>query len=82
MEDLYMSDVVNILTTIPSTDGNFVSALKRATQDELDEAIVFIEKNPIGQIARKYAILAEKKTQKKRLRGRIRKKLLKWTCFK
>lgn len=65
MEDLYMSDVVNILTTIPSTDGNFVSALKRATQDELDEAIVFIEKNPIGQIARKYAILAEKRRRKK-----------------
>ena len=60
-----MTDIVNILTTIPSTDGNFISALKRATVDELDEAIEFIETNPIGQIARKYAILSEKRRRKK-----------------
>ena len=60
-----MEDVIKILTSLPSTDGNFKSALKRADLAELDEAIGFIEQNPIGQIARKYAILSEKKRRKR-----------------
>lgn len=34
-----MNDNIKWLTTVPASDGNFVSHLKSATEDEIKEAI-------------------------------------------
>ncbi len=38
-EKMYGEDTVQWLTTVPSTDGNFISALKRAGDSQIMEAV-------------------------------------------
>lgn len=40
-----MKNVVHSLTSLPATDGNFLSALNRATNEDLMEAIDFMKNN-------------------------------------
>ena len=42
---LEIGSIVHSLSTLPATDGNYRSALKNASEDELKEAIDFMEKS-------------------------------------
>ena len=43
-----MLDTVHSLSSLPATDGNFISALNRATDEEISKAIDVME-NSSGQ---------------------------------
>ena len=38
-----MTDTVHSLSSLPATDGNFISVLDRATDDEISQAIFDME---------------------------------------
>lgn len=40
-----MNDIVRCLVTVPATDGNFISALNRASGKDLLDAIYAMEQN-------------------------------------
>ena len=62
-----MTDTVHSLSSLPSTDGNFLSALNRATDDEISQAIDVME-NSSGQ--HKCRITACQRELRKRMKAR------------
>lgn len=62
-----MSDTVHSLSSLPATDGNFISVLNRATDDEISQAIDVME-NSSGQ--HKSRITACKRELRKRMKVR------------
>ena len=62
-----MLDTVHSLSSLPATDGNFISVLNRATDDEISHAIEVME-NSIGQ--HKGRITACKRELRKRKKAR------------
>ena len=62
-----MTDTVHSLSSLPSTDGNFLSALNRATDEEISQAIDVTE-NSSGQ--HKSRITACKRELRKRMKVR------------
>ena len=63
-----MLDTVHSLSSLPATDGNFLSALKRATDDEISKAIDVME-NSSGQ--HKGRITSCQRELRKRMKARI-----------
>lgn len=59
--------IIHALCTLPSNDGNFHSALKSATDEELTQALVLMESSPEGNLTRilgvKYEIKARTKAK-------------------
>ena len=60
-----MTDTVHSLSSLPATDGNFISVLNRATDEEISKAIDVME-NSSGH--HKCRITACKKKKKKRMK--------------
>lgn len=63
-------DTIKCLSSLPSTDGNFTSALKRATDGEIEKAIEIME-NSNGQ--HKGRILACQRELRKRIKTKVKK---------
>lgn len=40
-----MNNTVHALSTLPTTDGNFISVLKRTNEEEIKEAIEIMKSN-------------------------------------
>lgn len=59
-------DNANILSTLPCNDGNFQSAMSRATDDEIEKAIEVMKTNGGSHKGR---ILACERELRKRKRG-------------
>ena len=62
-----MLDAVHSLSSLPATDGNFISVLNRATDEEIAQAIDVME-NSSGQ--HKSRITACKRELRKRMKER------------
>ena len=62
-----MTDTVHCLSSLPCNDGNFISALSRATDDEISQAIDVME-NSGGH--HKGRITACKRELRKRMKAR------------
>ena len=62
-----MTDTVHSLSSLPATDGNFISALNRATDEEISLAIDVME-NSSGQ--HKVRIAAFNRELRKRMKER------------
>ena len=62
-----MTDAVHSLSSLPATDGNFISVLNIATDEEIEQAIDVME-NSIGQ--HKGRITACKREWRKRMKER------------
>lgn len=62
-----MTDIVHSLSSLPATDGNFISVLNRATDDEILQAIDVME-NSSGQ--HKCRITACQRELRKRMKVR------------
>ena len=62
-----MLDAVHSLSSLPATDGNFISALSRATDEEINKAIDVME-NSSGN--HKGRITACKRELRKRMKAR------------
>ena len=62
-----MLDTVHSLSSLPATDGNFISVLNRATDEEISQAINVME-NSSGQ--HKGRITACKRELRKRMKAR------------
>ena len=60
-------DTVNCLSSLPANDGNFLSALKRATDAEISQAIINMES--IGG-QHKSRIIACQRELRKRMKER------------
>ena len=60
-------DTVHCLSSLPATDGNFISVLNRSTDDEISQAIVVME-NSSGK--HKGRINACKRELRKRMKAR------------
>ena len=62
-----MTDTVHSLSSLPASDGNFISVLNRATDEEIAQAIEVME-NSSGQ--QKGRITARKRELRKRMKER------------
>ena len=62
-----MTDTVHCLSSLPATDGNFISVLNRATDEEISQAIDVME-NSSGQ--HKCRITACQRELRKRMKAR------------
>ena len=62
-----MTDTVHCLSSLPASDGNFLSALSRATDEEISKAIDVME-NSSGQ--HKGRITACQRELRKRMKER------------
>ena len=62
-----MTDTVHSLSSLPATDGNFISAMNRATDEEIAQAIDVME-NSSGQ--HKCRITACQRELRKRMKVR------------
>ena len=62
-----MTDTAHSLSSLPATDGNFISALNRATDEEISQAIEVME-NSSGQ--HKCGITACQRELRKRMKVR------------
>jgi len=55
----YKVNVVNSLKTLPANDGNFLYALKKATDEEIEEAFKWLSYNVNGNKSRFAKVKAE-----------------------
>ena len=62
-----MTDIVHSLSSLPATDGNFISVLNRATDEEIEQAIEIMG-NSSGH--HKGRITACKRELRKRMKER------------
>lgn len=69
-----MTDTVHCLSSLPATDGNFLSALSRATDAEISQAICDMEASG-GQ--HKSRIAACQRELRKRMKARNNQ----WNCI-
>lgn len=65
-KEYQMLDTVHSLSSLPATDGNFISVLNRATDDEIEKAIEIMKTNGGSHKGR---ILACERELRKRKRG-------------
>ena len=65
-----MTDTVHSLSSLPTTDGNFISVLNRSTDEEISQAIDVME-NSSGQ--HKCRITDCKRELRKRMKARNKK---------
>ena len=64
---MIITDTVHSLSSLPATDGNFISVLNRATDEEISQAIDVME-NSSGQ--HKGRITACQRELRKRMKAR------------